>query len=134
MSASTAVETPAEDDVYQPSPEIVAQANVPDWEASAARARENLTNYWAERARELEWYRPWDKVLDDSNKPFYKWFVGGKVNIVHNCLDRYRQDLAAQQAGADLGGRTRATSAPSPTMPSIAKSANSPVCSRPWAL
>ena len=35
------------------------------------------------------WFEPWTKVLDDSNKPFYKWFVGGKTNIVYNCLDRH---------------------------------------------
>ena len=48
-----------------------------------------MSGYWAGRARELEWYRPWDTVLDESNKPFYKWFVGGQVNIVNNCLDRH---------------------------------------------
>jgi len=53
------------------------------------QAKEDLPGFWAERALELEWYQPWNKVLDDSNKPFYKWFVGAKVNIVYNCLDRY---------------------------------------------
>ena len=72
-----------------PSPEAVAQTYVPDWQATADRADKDLSGYWAERAEELEWYRPWDTVLDESNKPFYKWFVGGKVNIVHNCLDRH---------------------------------------------
>ena len=78
-----------EGEVFAPAPEVIAQANVPDWEAQAAKARADLTAYWAERAQELEWYRPWDTVLDDSQKPFYKWFVGGQVNIIHNCLDRY---------------------------------------------
>jgi acetyl-CoA synthetase len=78
-----------EGEIFAPSAEIIAQANVPDWDARAAQAGQSLTEFWAERARELEWYRPWDTVLDDSQKPFYQWFVGGKVNIIHNCLDRY---------------------------------------------
>ena len=52
-------------------------------------ALKDLEGFWAERAEELEWFEKWDKVLDDSNKPFFKWFTGGKVNIVHNCLDRH---------------------------------------------
>jgi acetyl-CoA synthetase len=45
--------------------------------------------YWAEQAKMLDWAEPWDKVLDDSNPPFYKWFEGGKLNVSHNCLDRH---------------------------------------------
>jgi acetyl-CoA synthetase len=45
--------------------------------------------YWAEQAKALDWAEPWDKVLDDSNPPFYKWFEGGKLNVSHNCLDRH---------------------------------------------
>jgi acetyl-CoA synthetase len=89
MPTVATTETDLAGDVYYCSPDVAAQANVPDWESQAARADQDLAGFWAERARELEWYRPWDTVLDESNKPFYKWFVGGKVNIVHNCLDRY---------------------------------------------
>jgi acetyl-CoA synthetase len=78
-----------EGEVFAPSPEIIAQANVPNWDTESAKAQEHLAEYWDARARELEWYQPWATVLDDSQKPFYKWFVGGKVNIIHNCLDRY---------------------------------------------
>ena len=41
------------------------------------------------RPRELEWFRRGSTVLDDSNPPFYKWFVGGTLNVSHNCLDRH---------------------------------------------
>ena len=41
------------------------------------------------RPSELHWFKPWDQVLDDSNPPFYKWFVGGKLNVSYNCLDRH---------------------------------------------
>ncbi len=78
-----------EGDVYFPSDEVVAQANVPNWDEMANFALKDLEGFWAERAQELEWFEKWDKVLDDSNKPFFKWFTGGKVNIVHNCLDRH---------------------------------------------
>ncbi len=65
-------------DVYYPSDEVVAQAIVPDWDEMAAFALKDLEGFWAERAEELEWFENWDKVLDDSNKPFFKWFTGGK--------------------------------------------------------
>jgi acetyl-CoA synthetase len=78
-----------EGDVYYPSEEVVAQANVQSWEEMAEFASKDLEGFWAERAEELEWFEKWDKVLDDSNKPFFKWFVGGKTNIVHNALDRH---------------------------------------------
>jgi acetyl-CoA synthetase len=80
-----------EGEVYFPSHEIVRHANIKDWEAFAEEARADLQGFWAKRAKELEWFRKWDKVLDDSKKPFYKWFVGGKVNIVHNAVDRHLQ-------------------------------------------
>ncbi len=76
-------------DMVHPSPDIIAQANVNDPEAARREAAHDLEGYWARRANELEWYRKWDKVLDDSNKPFYKWFVGGKTNIVLNAIDRH---------------------------------------------
>jgi acetyl-CoA synthetase len=80
-----------EGDVYYPSDEVVAQANVPDWDEMANFALKDPEGFWAEQAEELEWYQKWDKVLDDSNKPFFKWFTGAKVNIVHNALDRHMQ-------------------------------------------
>ncbi len=76
-------------EVYYPSPEVISQANVSDPEAARREAAENLAGYWARRAGELEWFQKWDTVLDESNKPFYKWFVGGKTNIVLNALDRH---------------------------------------------
>ena len=78
-----------EGEVYFPSDEVVAQANVPDWDEMAAFASKDLEGFWGERAEELEWFEKWDKVLDDSNKPFFKWFTGAKTNIVHNALDRH---------------------------------------------
>jgi acetyl-CoA synthetase len=45
--------------------------------------------WWAKQAEELDWFTPWDRVLDDSDPPFYKWFVGGTLNVSYNCLDRH---------------------------------------------
>jgi acetyl-CoA synthetase len=78
-----------EGEVYFPSEEVIAQANISDWDEVANFALRDLEGFWAERAEELEWFERWDKVLDDSNKPFFKWFVGGKTNIVHNAVDRH---------------------------------------------
>ena len=74
---------------HHPSAEIVAAANVPDYDAVYQAALDDPQDFWAQRAETLEWYRKWDAVLDDSNKPFYKWFTGGKTNLVLNALDRH---------------------------------------------
>ncbi len=74
---------------YDPPPHVVEQANVQDYEAVYAEAMADIEAFWAKRAEALEWYEPWDKVLDDSEAPFFKWFVGAKTNIVHNALDRH---------------------------------------------
>lgn len=74
---------------FVPSAEIINNAHIPDYEAVYAQAQADPEAFWAERANELDWFEPWDKVLDDSEAPFYKWFVGGKTNIAHNALDRH---------------------------------------------
>ena len=55
------------------------------------RARPTRTTraFWAEQAEALDWDDKWDQVLDWSNPPFAKWFVGGKLNVSYNCLDRH---------------------------------------------
>ncbi len=78
-----------EGDVVYPSDEVVANARVTDHNALLASAKADPQGFWAKEAGELEWFEPWDKVLDDSGAPFYQWFTGAKVNIVHNCLDRH---------------------------------------------
>ena len=74
-------------EVFYPSEEVVNNANVPDWEVLQKEAGEDYESFWGKRAEELHWFKKWDKVLDDSEKPFYKWFTGGKTNIAYNCLD-----------------------------------------------
>ena len=76
-------------EIFYPSKEIMHHARARDWEAIGAQAELNLEGFWAKEASELHWFEPWTKVLDDSKKPFYQWFVGGKTNIAYNCLDRH---------------------------------------------
>ncbi|MBX3517519.1 MAG: propionyl-CoA synthetase [Rhodospirillales bacterium] len=45
--------------------------------------------FWGKEAEQIHWYKKWDKVLDDSNKPFYRWFKGGVVNTCYNAVDRH---------------------------------------------
>jgi len=83
--------------VFPPSPEFVRQANVSGMEAYrrlVAEAERDFEGYWARHARELlAWHKPFTKVLDESNAPFYRWFYDGELNASYNCLDRH---LAAQ--------------------------------------
>lgn len=53
------------------------------------RSIDDPAGFWGEIAEELHWYRKWDKVLDDSNAPFYRWFVGGETNLCYNAIDRH---------------------------------------------
>jgi len=69
---------------FDPPQDFVAAALV-----NEAPASEDPVAAWAQRAKELEWFAPFDTALDDSDPPFYKWFAGGKINASHNCLDRH---------------------------------------------
>ncbi|MBF0572933.1 MAG: propionyl-CoA synthetase, partial [Desulfamplus sp.] len=44
-------------------------------------------SFWGSVAEDCHWYKKWDKVLDDSNKPFYRWFTGAEMNTCYNALD-----------------------------------------------
>ena len=83
-------------EVYYPSPEVIENAYIRDYDVVNEAALKDLPEFWGAIAAEnFEWYEPWEKVLDDQNAPFYKWFVGAKVNIVHNALDRHMRTLYA---------------------------------------
>ncbi|WP_336793672.1 acetate--CoA ligase [Gordonia malaquae] len=73
--------------VYPPSDDFAANAN-----ATAemyTRADADPDEFWAEQARRLDWAKPFEQVLDWSNAPFAKWFVGGELNVSVNCVDRH---------------------------------------------
>src|SRR3954454_23669800 len=73
---------------FSPPKEFAEQAIVTD-EKIWDKAAEDREAFWAEQAAALHWETKWDQVLDWSNKPFAKWFVGGKLNVSYNCLDRH---------------------------------------------
>jgi len=76
-----------ENRTFPPSGDFVAQANYSD-PAVYERALADPQAFWAEQAESLAWYKKWDQVLEWS-PPFAKWFVGGKLNVAYNCLDRH---------------------------------------------
>jgi propionyl-CoA synthetase len=62
------------------------------------RSLDDPEGFWGEAAEAIHWYKKWDKVLDDSNPPFYRWFVGGVTNTCYNALDRHVEGGRADQA------------------------------------
>jgi len=83
--------------IFEPPAELVENSNVRKWmdehgikdyNELLERAKD-IEWFWGDAAGELEWYKPWTSVLDWSNAPFPKWFIDGKINIVHNALDRH---------------------------------------------
>ncbi|MCW3054128.1 MAG: acsA, partial [Chthonomonadales bacterium] len=76
-----------QDKSFPPPPEFAAQANAND-PSIYARAAEDFEGYWADWARQLEWSEPWHTVLE-WNPPHAKWFLGGKLNVSVNCIDRH---------------------------------------------
>ena len=67
------------------------------YEEAHARSLKDPERFWAEAGDEIHWYKKWDKVLDDSTKPFYRWFVGGKVNTCYNAVDRHIENGRGEQ-------------------------------------
>ncbi len=79
-----------EDRSFAPSKEFADAANV---KADAYdEADSDQLAFWAKQAERLTWTRKWDEVLDWSERPFAKWFVGGKLNVAYNCVDRHVDD------------------------------------------
>jgi len=77
--------------LFPPTPEFAKAAHIPsaaERDRLAEWARNDPDGFWAEQARSLEWIKPFDTVLE-WNEPFAKWFVGGKINVSANCLDRH---------------------------------------------
>ncbi|HEY7036465.1 MAG TPA: acetate--CoA ligase [Thermomicrobiales bacterium] len=76
-----------EDRTFPPPDDFAAQANVKD-RSIYERAEVDLEGFWADEARKLDWFKPWDTVLK-WEPPFAEWFVGGQINVSYNCLDRH---------------------------------------------
>ncbi len=77
------------DEIFEPSDKVKKQANVKEYDQLYSESITNREEFWAKEAKTLDWFKKWDTVLDSSTAPFYKWFSGGKINIVHNAIDRH---------------------------------------------
>lgn len=103
--------------VFEPSAEMVKQANVSGmaaYRALCAEAERDFNGFWSRLAKEnLLWHKPFTQVLDESNAPFYKWFADGQLNASYNCLDRNLSNGNADKTAiifeADDGTVTRIT-------------------------
>ncbi len=73
---------------FEPPPHFSERALLND-PAVYEQAAGDPLGWWSRQAEELHWFQKWHTVLDDSNPPFYQWFVGGKLNASYNCLDRH---------------------------------------------
>src|SRR5690242_10892840 len=78
-----------EEGYYPPPPKFIGQANASDPAILDRFAEENFPECFREYADLLDWDQYWHTTLDTSNPPFWKWFVGGKLNVSHNCVDRH---------------------------------------------
>ena len=76
-----------EERTFPPSGDFVGKANMADPDIYE-KARQDPEAFWADLAEELDWFQKWDRVLE-WDPPFAKWFVGGKLNVSYNCIDRH---------------------------------------------
>ncbi len=94
--------------VFPPPPEFAENAHVKsfaEYERLYAEAAADPRAFWARQAEDLHWFKKWDTVLD-WNEPFAKWFVGGKINVSYNCLDRHLTTARKNKAAIIWEGET----------------------------
>ncbi len=95
---------------FYPNKEISKNAlikNMCEYRDLMQEAKEDYEGFWDRFAKEkIDWFEPYTQVLDESNAPFYKWFIGGKLNVTHQCIDRHldkRKNKAAIIWEGELG-------------------------------
>jgi acetyl-CoA synthetase len=81
-----------EEEYYQPPASFIAQANAADPAIYERFSEEHFPECFREYADLLSWDSPWHTTLDSSNPPFWKWFVGGRLNACYNCVDRHLEE------------------------------------------
>jgi acetyl-CoA synthetase len=87
-----------EEEYFHPNPKFIGQANLTDPAVNERFAEKNFPECFREYADLLTWDKYWDKTLDTSKAPFFKWFVGGKLNVSYNCVDRHLAQYANKAA------------------------------------
>lgn len=109
-----------ENRVFSPTDDMVQNANITaymkkkgfeDYESFFKWSLEHRFEYWEDMANELHWFAPWKTTFTWTEKPFFKWYVDGKFNVVYNCLDRHmqtptRNKIAFYWEGDDGSSRT----------------------------
>jgi len=89
-------------EIFNPNLEFAKNASIPSMEAYwklQNKAIEDYEGFWKEFADEkIDWLAPYEKVLDESNAPFYQWFTNGKLNVSNQCIDRHLVDKADKTA------------------------------------
>ena len=78
-----------EEQYFHPSPKFIGQANLTDADVMERFGEKNFPECFREYGDLLTWDRYWHTTLDTSDAPFWKWFVGGKLNVCYNCVDRH---------------------------------------------
>src|SRR5208282_3040038 len=80
-----------EEEYYHPTAKFIGQANLTDPAVNERFSIDNFPECFKEYADLLSWDHYWHTTLDTSNAPFFKWFVGGRLNASYNCVDRHLQ-------------------------------------------
>jgi acetyl-CoA synthetase len=109
--AKTIISMMAENRVFAPSEEIKQKAyikSLEEYKQIYQRSIDDPEGFWAELAEQLDWFKKWDKVMvEDFKEAKHEWFVGGKLNVCYNCLDRqlttWRKNKAALIWEGDIG-------------------------------
>ena len=98
--------------IYYPNRELFKDANIKnmcEYEDLQRWAKEDYEGFWDSFAKsKIDWFKPYTKVLDESNAPFYKWFIDGKLNVSYQCIDRHidkRKNKAAIIFEGDRGDK-----------------------------
>ena len=87
-----------EEKYVQPPEEFKAQANANDESILERFSPENFPDCFVEYAEMLTWEKKWDQLVDTSNPPFFKWFLGGRLNAAVNCVDRHLESRGDKNA------------------------------------
>src|SRR5512133_1202248 len=87
-----------EEEYYEPPESFIAQANANDPAIFERFSEEHFPDCFKEYADLLTWDAKWDTILDTSNPPFWKWFVGARLNACFNCVDRHLETRPDQAA------------------------------------
>ncbi|MEA3455899.1 MAG: acetate--CoA ligase [Campylobacterota bacterium] len=104
------------EELYQPHPEISENAAVKsmdEYHSLMAKANDDYEGFWGDFAKEkIDWIKPFDRVLNEDDAPFYKWFEGGQLNVADQCVDRHlatRKNKAAIIFEGDNGDQQTLT-------------------------